>query len=68
MPATMPPPKKKKPNGKNRHAMLLRLDSATAAALESFISSQPVPPKRNPVIVSALRQFLAQHGYWPPKS
>jgi hypothetical protein len=55
-------PKKKQP-----HTMLLRLDPATAEALNAYIAGQTVPPKRNPVVVTAVRRFLAEHGYWPPK-
>jgi hypothetical protein len=63
--ATMPPPKKK--SGKRPLQMLLRLDGETAEALAAFIAAQEVPPKRNPVVVSAVRQFLAKQGHWPPK-
>lgn len=64
MHATMPPPKKTK-------TMLLRMDPATASALAAYIAAQDVPPKRNPVVIAALRRFLAERGHWPlprPKS
>lgn len=65
---TMPAPKKPKPDRNDPQSFLLRLDGATAGALAAFIAGQQVPPKRNPVVVAALRRFLAEHGYWPPKS
>jgi hypothetical protein len=67
MTETMPAPKKKKPGKSPRHTMLVRLDTPTYEALTAYIAAQEVPPKRNPVVVSALRQFLARHNLWPPK-
>lgn len=64
--ATMPPPKKKP--AKKALQMLLRLDGATADALAAYIAAQTVPPKRNPVVVAAIRHFLQGQGFWPPKS
>jgi hypothetical protein len=64
----MPKPKKDKNEPEQPHTMLLRLDRATWAALAAYLASHDVPPKRNPVVVSALRRFLADRGFWPPKS
>jgi hypothetical protein len=64
MTETMPPPKKNK--NPSPVTVLLRMDGPTAAALNAFIMSQEVPPKRNPVVISALREFLAKRGHWPP--
>lgn len=35
-------------------------------ALEAFINSQLVPPDESAVLRQALREFLEQHGFWPP--
>lgn len=64
---TMPAPKKK-PRRKRPYATVLRLDDTTADAFDAYIASLEVAPVRNSVIVAALRRFLAEHGFWPPKS
>jgi hypothetical protein len=65
---TMATPKKDKAEKPEPVTVLMRIDGPTAAALQSYITSQDTPPKRNPVLVSALREFLAKRGHWPLRS
>jgi hypothetical protein len=67
---TMPPPKKKPtpaPEKPDRRGVFLRLGPARDAALDAFAAAQTVPPKRATVILQALDEFLARHGF-PPRS
>lgn len=64
MTLTMPPPKKKPGTPpQNPNGVFVRLDDATAAALEEFLREQDVPPKKPAVLLAALREFLGKRGH-----
>jgi hypothetical protein len=54
------------PQAKPPTPVYLRIDDETDAALASFIRSQPVPPERTTVTLTALRKFLQEQGHYPP--
>lgn len=68
---TMPKPRKSeppKPVSKPRGPVLfIRLDGDTEAALVAFIAAQDVEPDRSAVGLKALRGFLRERGFYPPK-
>ena len=69
---TLMPPKKKKPSlvgrkPKNPGMLMLRMDEATVAALDAYLTAQKVPPERTAVALVALRQFLTAEGFPPAK-
>ena len=47
--------------------VFLTLDDLTEASLQAFIEAQTVPPDRAPVCLTALRRFLTEQGFYPPK-
>lgn len=59
----------KRPRGTypNGPVLFLRMGKDTEDAIQAFIASQVVPPDRTAVGLSALHEFLAKHGFWPPK-
>lgn len=71
----MPMAKQRKPDGEKPSegkkppgpVLFIRLSEDEEAALTKFIGDQVVPPDRSAVGKTALHQFLAEHGYWPPK-
>ncbi len=48
--------------------LFIRMTQAHENALAAFIAAQAVSPERPAVGLKALEEFLAKHGYWPPKS
>lgn len=61
------PAKKPKRDKESVPVVYLRLDDDTDTALRAYIAAQEVPPDRAAVGMTALRQFLAKHGVYPPK-
>ncbi len=62
------PKKGQKAAPKDRGPVLyVRLDNTTEQALQAFMKAQTVEPDRSAVGMKALHEFLAKHGFWPPK-
>lgn len=53
-------------SAKDRGPVLyLRMTDADEQGLEAYIAAQEVPPDKNAVGLTALRQFLGRHGFGP---
>lgn len=67
----MAPPRKKKPtpddSPRRPGGVFLRLDKEHWDALDAYLASQDVAPKRAAAVAKALEEFLRQRGFWPPK-
>jgi hypothetical protein len=47
--------------------LYVRLDRDTSDCLRAYIEAQDVAPSNAAVTIKALRTFLSERGFWPPR-
>lgn len=58
----------RKPTGRTPTVPLLaRVSPSLAEALQRYIDEQRPAPSQNSVLETAIEDFLAAKGFWPPK-
>jgi hypothetical protein len=57
--------RKRKPVHK-KPRLVFHADQALVDAVEAYRQGQDVPPTTTGVMIKALKEFLRQHGHWPP--
>lgn len=53
--------------GKKNIPLTMAVHQETSDALKAFLDAQPARPSKSSVVIQALHEFLARHGFWPPK-
>ncbi len=67
MPATMTAKRGRPAKPEPRKTFSVSVPQALNDALEAFIHETDPRPVKASVIEFALRAYLTEHGYWPPK-